>query len=147
MVPMYETTNFPSAAQFRSQAALGLRTEQLSLNSVFHDGNLLRRRRCQCRTRCSLNAGVTTTIWSEFRYRNPAIRASARYIDESSFPAPTAASDSGHRSRTSKTKRDRLHRASHQPESPTSNCGELAMTTSGRAVNSPVPAAETQNEL
>ena len=44
-------------------------------------------------------------------------------------------------------KRARLQRASHHPDRPTSNCGELAMTTSGRSVNIPVPAAEKQNEL
>jgi hypothetical protein len=63
-----------------------------------------------------------------------------------SLPAPTAASDSGQRSRTSKTKGTRFHHASHHPESAHSNCGEVAMTTSGFLRNRPLTAAETQKD-
>ena len=45
----------------------------------------------------------------------------------------------GQRSRTSKTNGTRFSAASHSPAMPVRNCGEVAMTTSGR----PVSAAPT----
>ena len=84
---------------------------------------------------------------SERLYRKPATEPNERFSIESGFPIPTAARDSGHRSRTSNTNGTRLVRASHQPESPTKSCGEVAMRTSGRETNMPVVEAEAQKEL
>src|SRR5436853_151334 len=66
---------------------------------------------------------------------------------EASPPMPTAANDSGQRSRTSKMKGTRFNFATQYPATPTSNCGDVAMTTSGELRNEPVSDAEAQNEL
>jgi len=58
-----------------------------------------------------------------------------------SLPTPTAASDSGQRSRTSKMKGTCFHHDSHHPESAHSNCGDVAMITSGLSRANPADAS------
>src|SRR5579859_1377781 len=94
----------------------------------------------------SLNAGVTTTMRSDRPYKNFAMDAKVRCSKESLSPMPTAARDSGHRSRTSKTNGIRRVKLSHQPESPTRSWGEEAMITSVRGRVSPRKAAERQKD-
>ena len=91
-------------------------------------------------------AGATVTTWSAALYRNRATASSPRATGERSLPIPTAARDSGQRSRTSNTKGVRCVRLIHHPAVPTSSCGDVAMVMSGLRMKTPRRAAEAAKE-
>ena len=84
------------------------------------------------------------------------MRVAAAYMRRSSQPsrrssqelriAPTAAIDSGQRSRTSSTKGTRRARLTKTPAQPQKNCGEVAITRSGRRTASPASVAVAQKD-
>ena len=73
-------------------------------------------------------------------------QSDARYKRPVEFCAPTAHIDSGHRSRISSTNGTPKNRARNQPLNPTSNCGEVAITTSGRSRNNPATHADRRKD-
>ena len=143
IVPMYETINFPSNAKGR-RISVGPLGENRSVSTPFSTTSILLAGTPQRSMSCSRNAGVTTTIWVQRLYRNFATSPTARYKRSLGFCAPTAHIDSGHRSRISSTNGTPKNRARNQPLNPTSNCGEVAITTSGRSRNNPATHAEKQ---
>ena len=60
--------------------------------------------------------------------------------------APTAVMDSGHRSRISSTNGTRCTQCAGTPAQPAKNCGEVAMTTSGRRTKGAATVAAAKYE-
>src|SRR3954452_4781482 len=147
MVPMNEATNLPSALTLLRKSWSAKRGLKILVSTTLGTSEILSPGTCHLLMRHSRNAGVTTTMRSAFRYRNAAIFARERCSADLALPTPTATSDSGQRSRTSKINGTCFSLEIHQPARPTSNCGELAITASGAPRKDPVMAADARNEL
>jgi hypothetical protein len=79
---------------------------------------------------------VTLTMRAALRYRKYSSRFSARIAADSRI-APTARIESGHRSRSSKTKGRHLKTESTQAAQAVKNCGEVETITFGRGRKRP----------